>query len=109
MPEARVAARSRQAVIRRSGGCCEYCRSQARFSPDSFSVEHILPRSAGGRDESDNLALSCQGCNNRKYVIVDALDPVSGETVPPHHPRPHHWPPHFARDVACPLVLRLPP
>ncbi len=96
-------------MIRRAGECCEYCRSQARFSPDPFSVEHILPSSAGGGDESVNLALSCQGCNNRKYVSVDAVDPVSGETVPLYHPRQERWHDHFAWNEDTSLVMGLTP
>jgi 5-methylcytosine-specific restriction endonuclease McrA len=52
-------------VAQRAKDCCEYCRSQAKFSPDPFSIEHIVPRSQGGETNSTNLALSCQGCNNR--------------------------------------------
>ncbi|WP_322744466.1 MULTISPECIES: HNH endonuclease signature motif containing protein [unclassified Coleofasciculus] len=70
--------KQKEAIARRAGGCCEYCRSQARFSPDPFSIEHIIPRSKNGTDEDDNLALACQGCNNRKYTHVEARDPVSG-------------------------------
>jgi 5-methylcytosine-specific restriction endonuclease McrA len=59
-------------VAQRARNCCEYCRSQAQFSPDPFSIEHIMPRSVGGLSNSANLALSCQGCNNRKYNHVKA-------------------------------------
>ena len=34
------------------------------------------------RHDLENLAWSCQGCNRRKYVTVEALDPVTGQTVP---------------------------
>ena len=74
MSEPRLTAEQKQAVAARAGYCCEYCRSQLRFSPDPFSIEHIVPRVAGGADEDDNLALACQGCNNRKYTSVDASD-----------------------------------
>jgi len=38
MPEGRVGEEHRRVVAERAGGCCEYCRSQARFSSDSFSI-----------------------------------------------------------------------
>jgi 5-methylcytosine-specific restriction endonuclease McrA len=41
-------ARQREEVIRRAHGCCEYCLSQELYSPDSFSVEHIVPLAKGG-------------------------------------------------------------
>ena len=78
---ARLSARRKQAEFQRANGCCEYCRSQVRYSPNPFSVEHIMPRAGGGTDRPDNLALSCQGCNNCKYTSVDAIDPVTGATV----------------------------
>jgi 5-methylcytosine-specific restriction endonuclease McrA len=51
-------------VIERAQGTCEYCRSQARFATQAFSIEHIKPQSKGGETSLDNLALACQGCNN---------------------------------------------
>jgi hypothetical protein len=59
-------------------------------------VEHILPSSHGGSDDPDNLALSCQGCNNFKFTATTAVDPVSGERVVLLHPRRDRWLAHFA-------------
>lgn len=64
----------KQAVVERAKECCEYCWRQTQFSPDSFSIEHIVPRSRAGTSELSNLALACQGCNNRKYTSVEAID-----------------------------------
>jgi hypothetical protein len=55
------------------------------------------------------LAWSCQGCNNRKYTSVEALDPVSGETVPLYHPRRQRWHEHFAWNEDYTVVLGLTP
>lgn len=63
-------------MAERAHGCCEYCRSQERFATHSFSVEHITPRRRGGASVQDNLAFSCQGCNNHKYTKMDARDGV---------------------------------
>lgn len=95
MPEQRITARQRQAVVERAGGCCEYCRSQMRFATQSFSVEHIKPRSQSGKTRSDNLALACQGCNSHKYTKTEGYDPVSGEEVMLYHPRQQRWEEHF--------------
>lgn len=51
MPEGRVTEEQKQAVVEQAHGCCEYCQCQARFSPDPFSVEHIMPRSRGGTSD----------------------------------------------------------
>ena len=109
MSEHALTAEHKQAIARRARGCCEYCQSQARFSPDPFSVEHIVPRSRGGTDEGANLALACQGCNNRKYTSVEAPDPVSGETVSLYHPRQQRWDEHFSWNEDYTLVLGMTP
>jgi hypothetical protein len=104
-----VPASLRQAVVERAGGCCEYCQSQERFSPDAFSIEHVTPRSAKGADDAINLALSCQGCNNRKYTSTDAVDPVSGVSVPLFHPRTDRWAEHFAWNNDFTQIVALTP
>lgn len=35
-----------------------------------FTLNHVLPKSLGGSDESDNLALACRRCNERRYNFV---------------------------------------
>jgi HNH endonuclease len=95
MANSSFTAAQKQFITQRAQGCCEYCISQADFSPDPFSIEHIIPTTKGGTDELDNLALSCQGCNNRKYTHTEAIDPVTGSMVLLYHPRLHRWSDHF--------------
>ncbi|GAB4407454.1 MAG: hypothetical protein OHK0039_09970 [Bacteroidia bacterium] len=102
-------ARHRDLVERRAADCCEYCRSQARFSPDPFSIEHIVPRSRGGSDDPPNLALTCQGCNNRKYTATQAPDPLTGQMAPLYHPRQDAWENRFRWDEHCVLILGISP
>jgi 5-methylcytosine-specific restriction endonuclease McrA len=86
----------RRAVAARASECCEYCRSQARYAPQAFSVEHIIPRSKGGETALNNLALACQGCNNHKYTKTTGYDAVNQRSVALYHPRQHQWYEHFA-------------
>jgi hypothetical protein len=109
MPESRVTAQQKKVVAERANGCCEYCRSQVRFAIQPFSIEHIIPRSAGGETVLDNLALSCQGCNNHKYNKTEGRDPVSGDTVPLYHPRKQRWSNHFAWNEDFTLIIGLTP
>jgi len=88
--------RIRREVSVRAHGCCEYCLSQRQFSSDSFSIEHIVPQSRGGTEETSNLALACQGCNNCKYSHSHGIDPVSGEEAVLYNPRTDIWVEHFA-------------
>ena len=96
MSKPQLTAKLKNAIFSRANECCEYCCSQARFSPDPFSVEHVVPRSKGGTAQFNNLALACQGCNNRKYTHIEALDPVSGNLMSLYHPRRQQWRDHFA-------------
>ena len=76
MPEPRPSASQRETVTRRAIGCCEYCLTQSRYSSDPFAVEHIEPRSRGGKTRLPNLALSCHGCNGFKHAHTDGIDPM---------------------------------
>ncbi|MDQ2730542.1 MAG: HNH endonuclease [Armatimonadota bacterium] len=66
------------------------------MSHDDFAVEHIQPQVAGGGDTLNNLAFCCQGCNNRKFTAMTALDPATGDDVRLFHPRRQTWTEHFA-------------
>ncbi|MGB3653904.1 MAG: HNH endonuclease [Rivularia sp. (in: cyanobacteria)] len=37
-------------------------------------MEHILPKAAGGGDESENLAASCYRCNEFKGAKTHTID-----------------------------------
>jgi HNH endonuclease len=85
----------KQLVFDRATGLCEYCRSQARFAIDPLVIDHIQPVSRSGKTIAENLALSCQTCNNYKYTKTEALDPVTNQSVPLFHPREMVWEEHF--------------
>ena len=86
---------TRQFVTDRAEGCCEYCMSQEKFSSQAFSIEHIYPQSLGGDNDSDNLALACQGCNNHKFTKTFATDPETDQVVMLFNPRSDKWIEHF--------------
>ena len=87
--------RVRRKVTERAASFCEYCVSPLNVCPDPFSIEHIMPRASGGTDDLDNLALSCQGCNNFKRTYSEATDPITGSKFPLYHPRRDRWAKHF--------------
>jgi len=51
---------SRPGVMNRDGHRCGYCRGPAT------TVDHILPRSRGGKNSWTNTVAACGGCNQRK-------------------------------------------
>jgi hypothetical protein len=85
----------KQLVFDRARGLCEYCRSQAKYAIDPLVIDHIQPVSRGGQTQADNLALSCQTCNNYKYNKTEAPDPATAQLAPLFHPRLLEWNQHF--------------
>ena len=77
---------------------CEYCHAPQSAFNFGFEVEHIYPRSAGGDNSHDNLALSCSSCNGFKSNAVAGQDGTQAEFVPLFHPRHDFWEQHFAFD-----------
>jgi hypothetical protein len=88
--------RRREQVRERAGQRCEYCRCPDSHSTASFVVDHIRPRSRGGRSDLDNLAFACTGCNQPKHDHITASDPETGESAPLYNPRRDRWAEHFA-------------
>ena len=96
MPEPRISTGQRARVVERAKACCEYCQSQERYSPDPFSVEHIIPLyhprqhnwadhfawsddgalilglTPIGRAAVEKLQLNRAGLVNLRRVLVDA-------------------------------------
>lgn len=85
----------RAAVVARADGCCEYCLLPAQGQVAWFPMDHVVPRSRGGRTESSNLALACPRCNGHKWAFQSGTDPETGESVALFHPRQQSWPDHF--------------
>jgi len=57
---ARTPPLTRRAVLRRDGGLCAYCKQVAD------TVDHVVPRSRGGRHEWTNVVASCKRDNLTK-------------------------------------------
>jgi len=51
---------TRRAIFARDGGRCVYCDAPAT------SVDHVIPRSRGGRHAWENVVSSCRRCNHVK-------------------------------------------
>jgi hypothetical protein len=109
MPRLHVSAQLRRTVATRAYDCCEYCLSQADFGTQRFSVEHIVPVSAGGSNDLDNLALACQGCNAYKSDRLLAMDPVDKTYVPLYNPRLDKWDEHFGWYAQYTVIVGLTP
>ena len=82
-------------VANRADWQCEYCHYPEHFSPSAFEVEHIVPRSAGGLTEINNLALACSHCNAHKATRQTGFDPLTETDVRLFNPRIDNWVVHF--------------
>ncbi|PPG51754.1 HNH endonuclease [Rathayibacter sp. AY1E9] len=60
IPSGRSVPVSRRGVLRRDNHRCGYCGQHAA------TIDHIQPKSRGGRDTWENLVACCQRCNNVK-------------------------------------------
>lgn len=76
----------RELVEARAGGACEYRRLIQAATGVTFHIEHVWPRSRGGRTLASNLALSCPGCNLAKANRTIGED-ENGRTQPLFNPR----------------------
>ena len=53
---------SKQNILRRDRGVCQYCGK----NEGHMTVDHVIPRSHGGGETWDNLVCACSACNNKK-------------------------------------------
>jgi 5-methylcytosine-specific restriction endonuclease McrA len=53
---------SKKNVLVRDGFKCAYCGSEK----GKLTIDHIIPRSRGGRTCFENCVASCKACNNKK-------------------------------------------
>lgn len=60
LPHTRQIPVSRRGVLRRDSHRCAYCGKAAS------TIDHVQPRSRGGRDSWENLVACCLRCNNVK-------------------------------------------
>lgn len=78
VPHHRRVPPTRRAILARDGHSCQYCSAPAE------SIDHVLPRSRGGKHEWENVVACCRRCNLRK---ADRLPNEIGLTLA-RNPRP---------------------
>lgn len=73
-------AKLRQKVLAKTEGKCFHCKC---VLPEYWEIDHLIPRSKGGRHSFNNLVPSCKGCNQDK-----------SDTLPEDWRSPCHSPSH---------------
>lgn len=52
---------SRTLIYKRDNHTCQYCGSHK-----NLTIDHVIPRSRGGKDDWDNMVVACMPCNTNK-------------------------------------------
>ena len=55
---------NRQNIVWRDNNQCQYCGNY--FSSDKLTMDHVLPKSRGGKNTWQNLVAACKRCNQKK-------------------------------------------
>ena len=56
----------RKNVYKRDRYRCRYCNKSLRKDEKDITIDHIIPRSRGGKDTWENTVTSCRACNLKK-------------------------------------------
>ena len=55
---------NRQNIAWRDNNQCQYCGNH--FSLDNLTMDHVIPKSRGGKNTWENLVAACKKCNQKK-------------------------------------------
>jgi 5-methylcytosine-specific restriction endonuclease McrA len=91
MPQLRL---SRHSILARDHYTCQYCGSKGK----ELTIDHVVPRWAGGQNTWDNLVACCRRCNLKK----------ADKTPQQAHMKLARKPkrPHFIPYLSLPVFLR---
>ena len=100
---------NRKNIFIRDKGCCQYCNKKLLY--DVATVDHVVPRSKGGKGTWDNLVLCCGPCNvkkgNRKPADVGLKlrtvprNPIISRDIYKHGGRPYESKFRFFQKSSC--------
>lgn len=55
---------SRENIFERDGHICQYCGE--KFNAYELTLDHVFPKSRGGKEDWENIATCCKKCNQKK-------------------------------------------
>lgn len=74
-------------IFIRDGHTCVYCGNE---NPSDMTIDHVMPKSRGGRDTWENLVCACYRCNHKKADRT----PEEAEmilSIKPGNPQAYSW------------------
>lgn len=86
-------------IRREAGNRCGYCLGEQRYIFAWLEIEHLHPRSKGGKTVKENLWLACTYCNTFKSSQTHGIDPKTKRKIPLFNPRNQVWKNHFELDT----------
>lgn len=81
---------SRRNLYRRDRFMCQYCH--AKPGTEELTIDHVIPKSRGGRTVWENCVLACMSCNARKGSRLPEESGMKLRCVP----KKPAWSPFFA-------------
>ena len=91
---------TRRNIYQHYGNRCCYCGK--RFPSDRLNLEHVIPRSRGGRSDWENVVTACIPCNLRKG---DRLPAEAGMHLLRRPARPR-WRQGYSLLIRSPMPMR---
>ena len=76
---------NRRNIYQRDNFSCQYCGK--RLPREELTIDHIIPRSHGGRSNWTNVVLACSKCNTLKGDLT--LEECAMDLI--HVPKEPHW------------------
>lgn len=67
-------------IFRRDAGTCQYCSK--KFSRSELTIDHVVPRTQGGKSVWDNVVCCCVACNRKKGGRTPVQARMKLKTVP---------------------------
>ena len=75
----KVKVSKRQEIYDRDSGRCAYCSTRLAFG--DITLDHVIPRSRGGRNTMANRVVACQSCNLAKGDTLPKVHPLTRQAV----------------------------
>jgi len=71
---------SKRNIIRRDNSECQYCG--CHVSRESVTIDHVIPKSRGGKHEWTNVVVSCKKCNAKKSNRTPTETGIAPRRIP---------------------------
>ena len=75
---------TRKNIFERDNNCCQYCGSTSTH----LTIDHVIPKQKGGKDNWENLVACCKQCNNEKSNYL--LNEISSMNLLKKPRQPHY-------------------